>query len=232
MTVNIQSVIQALIKANDVAHADGGEPRRPLVTLSRDMGSHGDAIAQDLAARLGVKVYDKEILDAIAHQAGVNSALMKTLHERVSDASDAWLYALVTGKNVSREDYRRSLITAVRALYRTGGIVLGRGAHVILAGRDVLRIRITGSVDVCAQRVAQRQHIPLQDAVKLVRETNKRRATYVWETFKSRLNDPTNFDLVVNTDNFADYHTAVELIWGAIGALAKPTEKAPLAKAG
>lgn len=40
--------------------------RYRFITISRDRGSLGDAVAQDVAARLGWSVYDREIVDHIA----------------------------------------------------------------------------------------------------------------------------------------------------------------------
>ncbi len=220
MSVNTQGVIQALIKANKPAHApEEVAERRAVITLSRDLGCGGEEIARALSKRLGVEYFDVEILDAVAKSNKVNAALLQALHERVSAASDAWLYSTIFGKSVSRDDYLSNLVTTIRGIYRKGGIIQGRGGHIILAGRDVLRIRITGSVEACARRLAQREGIGLGDARRKVRETNKARGEFVWRMFRSRLNEPTNFDLVINTDHFANYEQVLEIILFAVGAM-------------
>ena len=90
-------------------------------------GGGGDEIARDLAGQLGVEIYDEEILDGIAKHANVNPSLLEDLHEKVSRASDSWLYSVIFGESVSRDDYLRYLVTTVRGLYRMGGIIKGRG---------------------------------------------------------------------------------------------------------
>ncbi len=220
MPTNVHGVIQGLIGATKPDQAGKkGQDRRPVITLSRNLGSGGDDIARALSERLGLKCYDKTVLNKIAEHAQVDGSLMTTLHEQVSRSSDAWLYSLVFGKNVTRDDYTRFLVTTVRGLYWAGGIVLGRGGHVILAGRDVLRVRIIGSLEACAKRIAHQDNIDLAEAKKKVRDSNRRRGEFIWEVFHSRLNEPINFDLVVNTDHFADYGHVVDLIMGALHSM-------------
>ncbi len=216
MTVNAQAVIQALVKAGEDKGPGVKEIRYPVVTISRGMGTGGDEVGRLLAERLGVEYYGHEVLDAVAKHAKVQGSLMNKLHEQVSKSSDAWLYAMVFGKNVTRTDYQHALVTTVRGMYRTGGVIVGRGGHLILAGRDVLRVRIVGSPEACAKRVALEDDIDETLARKMVTESNRKRGKFLWDVFRSRGNDPVNFDLVINTDHLADYDHAVELIMTAL----------------
>ncbi|WP_419798850.1 MAG: AAA family ATPase [Terasakiella sp.] len=212
MTIDVQGVIQALSRAVEVSPGDTDHTLHPVITISRDLGTGGEEISRLLAERLGLDIYDENIIDAIAHRSEVNKNVLKTLHEKISSASDAWLYAMVTGKNVSRTDYVNALVTVIRCIYHKGGIVIGRGGHVVLQGRDVLRVRLTGSADACARRVAHRERLSLSEAKARCKEVNQERAKFVWNMFNSRLNDPTNFDLTINTDHFAHYEQVVEIL--------------------
>ncbi|CCQ74345.1 AAA family ATPase [Magnetospira sp. QH-2] len=223
MTFNVQGVIQAMVRSQDL-EPEEGQGRKPVITISRTMGSGGNEIAEMLAKRLGVDCFSREILDAIAKQTQTNSSLMNKLHESVSSASDAWLYSLLTGKKVSRDDYHRHLVTATRALYKVGGVILGRGAHIILAGRDVLRVRITGSPEVCAKRIAMQEDMPLERAEKMVKESNKKRGNFIKEQFAHKANDPLDYDLEINTDHFASYDQVVDLLEQAVNSLCKTGE--------
>ena len=98
----------------------------------------------------------------------------------------------------------------------TGGVVVGRGGHVILAGRDVLRVRIVGSVEACATRISEQDGTSYAEAKRKVQESNKRRGKFIWDLFHSRYNDPTNFDLIVNTDYFRKLDNVVEIVLMAV----------------
>ena len=213
MALGAQSVIRAIVQAG-VDHEKGGdkEPRKPVVTISRIIGSGGYHVAHALAERLGVECYGKKILDTVADSADVDADLIMKLHEMVGRSSDSWLYSLVFGQNVRRDDYHRALVTTMRGLYWKGGVILGRGSHVVLAGRDVLRVRIIASLNSCAKRIAEQDGITLAQAKKKVGESNRRRGEFLWTVFGSRLNDPLNYDLIINTDNFSDHEKVVDVI--------------------
>jgi len=219
MSIDAQAVIQAIIRAVEERPPGTPRPRRPVISISRTIGSGGDEIARAVADRLGIDLYGAEILDAIARGANVSKTLVQSLNEKL-DATDAWVYSAVFGKHVSRDEYVRFLITVVRGLYHAGGVILGRGAHVILAGRPhMLRVRIVGSVEACAGRIAEQDGTSFIEAKRKVVESNKRRGRFVWNLFESRYNEPTNFDLVINTDNFRNTEEVVDLIMVAVRAL-------------
>lgn len=218
MSFNVQGVIQAMVRAHD-AEAEKTTSKKPVITLSRTMGSGGNEVAELLADRLGVTCYGSEVLDAIAKQTDVNQSLMNKLHESVASASDAWLYSAVFGKKVSRTDYQRHLVTAVRALYKMGGVIVGRGANIILAGRDVLRVRITGSPEACAKRISLQEGIDLADANRMVKESNTKRSKFFKEQFQRKPDDPLDFDLIINTDHFASYEQVVDVIEHALNVM-------------
>jgi len=213
-----QAVIQAIIRAVEEKPVGIARPRVPVITISRTIGSGGDDIAEQVADRLGVELYGAEILDAIAHGANVSKTLIQNLNEKM-DATDAWVYSALFGKHVSRDEYVRFLITVVRGLYHAGGVIMGRGGHVILQGRKALRVRIVGSVEACAGRIAEQDGTSYIDAKRKVIESNKRRGKFIWNLFESRYNNPTNYDLVINTDQFRDFSDAVEIILLAVQAL-------------
>ncbi len=220
MTMTAQSVIQAMVQAAETEPEKATESK-PVITISRTMGSGGNEVARLLADRLGTACYCAEVLDAVAKQTQVNTSLMNRLHESVASASDAWLYSLAFGKDVTRDAYQRHLVTAIRALYRVGGVIVGRAAHLILAGRDVLRVRIIGSPEACAKRIAMQEGIEITEARRRVKESNRKRDRFVREQFSRNANDPLDFDLVINTDTFASHDRVVDLIEFTLGAMAE-----------
>ena len=219
MSIDQQAVVQAFVRA-----AESGKEREvekvrdPTVIISRTIGSKGDQIAAAVAERLGTEIYGSEILDSVATQATVDKKLLSTLNEFAGTPSDAWLFATVFGKNVTRDDYLNHLVTTVRGIHRMGGVILGRGAYIILESRPALRVRITGSVEACAKRISDEDQIPLADAKRMVTQSNRKRGKFVWDMFKRRLNDPANFDLIINTDKLPGIEPAVEIILQALDA--------------
>jgi cytidylate kinase len=217
MTVSSQGVIQAIVKALEEPPVKGRRIRKPVITLSRTSGSGGDYVAESLARKLGLEVYDSEIINGVAAEANVSTSLMRDMTEKL-DAVDAWVYSSVFGKNVSRGEYVRFLSTVIRGLYHAGGVIVGRGGHVILAGRDILRVRIVGSIEACATRLSEQEAITYAEAKKEIQASNRRKGKFIWDMFHSRYNDPTNFDLIINTDYFRRLDDVVEVVLQAAHA--------------
>jgi cytidylate kinase len=217
----IQQYIQSLVK--NVAYYELQKPTKgtvkPTVTLSRDYGSGGTQIAKALAGKLGVTLYDDKFLEAIAKEAQVDVDLMAELDEKVCKHKTDWVVSLITGQNASSANYRHHLVSVALGILCSGGVIIGRGVHVILAEHDVFRVRLVGSTSKCAERIANYKKISVDEAKDMVLATNHQRGDFLWETFHQRLNDPTLFDLVINTDNFTNQDSIVELILKAMGEL-------------
>jgi len=214
--VDVQAVIRAMSKSAEIPK---DEPRKPVITISRTIGSGGDEVAAQVAERLGIECYSAEILDEIAKRSKVSKKLMISLHEKNRRSGDAWLYSVLSGKHVSKDDYLHFLTLTIRRMSHMGGVICGRGGNIILADCDVLRVRITGSVEVCAKRIAMEDQSSMADAKKKVRDSNQSRGGFVWKMFGKRVNDPLNFDLTINTDSFADFGKVADIIVQALHSM-------------
>ncbi|CAA7614653.1 AAA family ATPase [Magnetospirillum sp. UT-4] len=214
MSHNILSVISAMAEVATVTHEEPTtrKPKRPVITISRDYGSGGDIIATRLAQRLDIPLYDEHVLKEVATRLHDDPAVVKMLDEGFGRAKDMWLYRLFSGKDVSPDSYRDTLVKVVMSLGRLGGVILGRGAHVILSEACALRVRVTGSPDVCARRMLGSGHGSFEEQMAKVKEVNHRRGKFVWEVFNSRLSDANQFDIDINTDRMGDFEDVVEML--------------------
>jgi cytidylate kinase len=202
--------LKALIARDEAeAHARPPQVRAPLViTLSRDYGAGGEAVARKLAECLGLPVYDREILERVAQKARVEPFKLEPQDENVSAGVSTFLYSVLTGTAGEMQTYRRALYETVLELAQKDCLLVGRGAHLILSGKKVFRVRIVGSRLVCAKRVAGETSIPLLEAERLVYEINTKRHKSIQNLFGDSfehcsLEFAKNFDLIVNTDHIS-----------------------------
>ncbi len=196
-------LVQALVSAGSQERTPKGTqiPHGPVVTVSRYYGSGGKEVAERLAKRIGVRCFDREILEAVVESARVDRYLMEELDEAVRGSMSDWIYTLLTGKSVFSEDYRRHLFNVILAISKQGGVIVGRGGNLILSGRkDVFRLRLVGSQEKCAERVAERKTISKEDARKEIIETEKEREVFIHSVFKRKTVYPQDYDLTINTD--------------------------------
>jgi cytidylate kinase len=200
-------------------HKHGGIAHPPVVAMYRDYGAGGDHIARRLSKILGVKIYDQEILDSIANAANVDKELMAELDDKVRHDKSVWVRGLFTTNTAYPENYRHHLVNAVLGIARSGGIIMGRGAHIILSDRHVFRVRVIGSEQRCAERIAKRESMGVESARVKVASINKERGEFLWNMFHERANDASLFDLIINTDKFDSTRAAAELIAIAMDAM-------------
>jgi cytidylate kinase len=221
MTHNILSVISAMAEVATVSHDEPTtrKPKQPVITISRDYGSGGDVIAQRLSQRLNIPLYDETVLKEVAMRLQDDPAIVKLLDEGFGRAKDMWLYRLFSGKDIGPDAYRDTLIKVVMSLGRLGGVLVGRGAHIILTEACALRVRITGSPEICARRMSDAGYGSFEEQMAKVKDIDHRRGKFVWEVFHSRLSDASQFDININTDRMADFEDVVDMLMGMAKAI-------------
>lgn len=199
-------LVQALIAAGSQDHIrkEGHIFHPPLVTVSRRYGAGGHRTANALAEALKVKSYDRELLDGIVESSNVDRYLMEQLDERVRGSMSDWAYTLITGKNAFSEDYRRHLFNLVLGIANRGGVILGRGAHLILADKPhVFRIRVTAPEDYCIKAIMAGEDLSEREARKKFKETNQNMEEFFRTLYKKEGILDSDFDLVINSARFS-----------------------------
>ncbi|MEM9302401.1 MAG: cytidylate kinase-like family protein [Pseudomonadota bacterium] len=226
------SALEALIRQIEaVAYDDTHVPAvrwqsSTVVTISGAPGSGGDAIARDVAAALDVPLYDREILEEVARASGIDRRLLERLDESVSALKGAWLRAILTGENVFKDSYRRNLVNAILSIAAGGGVIIGRGANLVLGDEQAFRVRIVGSEASRVGRMARDGGVELAKARSLVTVEDRKRSDFIRTLFGRDINDPINYDLVLNSDRL-DRGMMVELILAASGASVMPPMAEP-----
>ena len=198
----VEALVGAEMTADHSERARKALPLGPTVTIARSCGANGDAVANTVAGRLGVRCIDRELIDAIAEDAKVDRHLMERLDEQISTVLQDWSYSVIWGKDATRKDYLRHLKNVVVGISLKGGVIVGRGANYILHRTNTFRVRIAGSVSRCAERVAHECKIELEEAEKVIIATNEERAKFIRLTFGRDWNDPAFYDLTLNSDRF------------------------------
>lgn len=204
---NALDIINSIIGAEMYAEEHHGKPKgpvRPLVTVSRYFGANSTEISRLLAQRLGVQLYDRELLDAVIKESNADKYLVERLDEHSTSFLDDVVHSFFSKKSASSEDFYHNLIKVLMGIAQAGGVIVGRGAHLLLPKRQVFRLRIEGSLEVCTKRVAERMDIKPGKAEKLIIATNKERTRFVKELYRRYPSNKAYYDMVVNTDMFSD----------------------------
>lgn len=186
----------------------------PLVTISRQFGSGGSAVAARVADRLGWQLLDDAIVDAIATQMGVSPDTVRAFDERqlplIARLADALALGAPevlppsAGAEVLSPDERivettRRVMEA--AVFQGPVVVVGRGAQVVLGQRaDAVHVFCCAPREALARRVAARERISLAAAERRVEDVNHQRAALVRLHYGHTWGAPELYHLCVNTE--------------------------------
>ena len=182
-----------------------------IVTLEREFGSGGGAIACELARRLGWKLWDQQLTCEIAKRAQVAESAVALCDERV----DSRLYRLA--KTFWRGSYERGLplapsqafdadcmMTMVGEIMGTiaaegNAVIVGRGAPFFLREReDTFRVFTYAPHDEKIRRLAAIGK-SRDEAEDLVANVDKERIAYIKHYFNADWPTRSLYHLMINT---------------------------------
>ena len=201
MPLTTQQLLQRQAVRRELRERAAGRPEpRPCVALSRFPGSAAATLGRDVAAALGFGFYGIEIVDRMAREAGLPREIAEAFDEHVRNAIDRYVLDAFREGAFLESDYLRALVHTVRSIGEAGGaVLLGRGAPYILRPERTLRVLVVSPREVRIERLAKSRNVsPEQAERELVREDEERKM-FLEHHFRVDPNDPTRYDLAVNT---------------------------------
>lgn len=172
----------------------------PVITISSEPGSGGRVIARGLAKRLGIDLFDRNIVKEIAESARISGAVIETMEkDRLSGIKD-FISSLVNDRYLWPGVYLDHLMKVVAAIASHGNaIIVGRGANFLIPAEDRLSIRVISPLDTRVNNVAKEFGVTREEAKRRVINRENRRSAFIRQSFNADVADPRNYDLVVNT---------------------------------
>ena len=77
--------------------------------------------------------YDRQLVDAIAATSGIDAELLARLDEQAQLHWTQWLHGFQSLHRLEQAQYYRHLVNlCLNILHQSGGVIVGRGAHIIL----------------------------------------------------------------------------------------------------
>lgn len=175
----------------------------PVITISRQYGAGGREIAALVAEKLGVKLYDRQIVHIAAAKIGLDDLTEKDLLELenyVKPLSMSFLPFRSFGMNMTDSSQKVFMTesAAIRKLAEDGPcVILGRSADYVLR-----KFENKFSIFVCADdefREARGKEVYGGKTLKELDQEDKKRARYYNYYTGQNWGEGQNYDLVVNT---------------------------------
>ena len=183
-----------------------------IITISREYGSGGRYIGKLVAEKLGIKLYDKEFVLKMAEDTGLSAKYIED-NEQKRNILDNFNNGYYYGLNNSDELFIKESELIKEIANKESCVIIGRCADFILKDRkNVLKVFVSSSMDDKIKRATSFYGLDKSKAEKEINRINKLRANHYKYYTEKEWNNPSNYDICINSDTIG-IENAVELIY-------------------
>ena len=178
--------------------------KNTIINVGRQFGSGGGFVAKAIGRKLGIPVYDNELISKAAEESGFSKHLFAKSDENRSLFSISSFFANarfgIADNYMSDNELFRIQSEVIRKIASEGSaIFIGRCSDYILRDMHCLDVFITASAEVRIKRVAEREGISAEEAERLVRTKDRTRETYYNYFTFGNWGVASNYDLCIDS---------------------------------
>ena len=197
-----------------------------VITINRELGSGGRTIGEKLAKRLGVPFYDKALIQQLEKKYDLTSEEIERLKgqkhnwwadfKRSLKIMPSFAAPQIIPGNTAMPDFLvtndifKSETEILKGICADESCVIaGRsGFYVLRDHPNHLSILIQAKMEYRVKRLTGRRGISEEEAIKIIKEVDKARESYVKKYTGTSRYDTRNYDMVFNVEN----HTEDEIV--------------------
>ena len=172
-----------------------------IINIGRSFGSGGGFVGQAIGRKLGIPVYDNELISKVAEESGYAKSLL------VEEEKHSLFSASFVNDNVMFNIQSE----VIRAIAQKGdAVIIGRCADYILRDLKCLDVFVCAPLEYRIKRLVENEGLNADEAENLIRRKDRTRETYYnYYTFGS-WGQAANYDLCVDSsilgiEGTADY---------------------------
>ena len=179
--------------------------KKLIITIGRQFGSGGKAVADELGRRLGIPVYDNELITKAAQESGFSAELFVQSDEKKRFFSLTSIFSSNFGGDSDNYMSDKNLFNiqcaAIRDIAEQGSaVIVGRCSDYVLRDLEcTLDVFLTSSDEVRSARIMEREGRNKVKALEMMERRDKSRADYYnYYTF-GNWGVASTYDLCVNS---------------------------------
>ena len=185
-----------------------------IITINREYCAGGHSIGLEVAKELGLALYDRDIIKAVAKENGIEYDSLAEEDEEISKV-DSFIRNITPISYEQKDVIYEAEKQIILDIAKKGPVVfLGHCANSILkeAGYDTLSILLHGSIDSRMKRASELLNTDDEATIRKVlkKRDHARRSYYEYYT-DSKFEDYSNYDLSIDTGRLG-YEKSIELI--------------------
>lgn len=199
----VKSLEKIKLKSNsliDNTNTTNNLKKQIIITVSREYGSGGRYVAKLVADKLGIKLYDKDIINQLANKTGLSpeyienteqtinvlSNLNKAYYSGLSNADEIFIQESNLIKNISKKQ---------------SCVIVGRCADFILKeNKNCINVFIYSDINDKLNRVVNMYGLSKGKAIKEVKRINKLRSNHYKHYTGNDWGNNSNYHMCINSD--------------------------------
>lgn len=185
-----------------------------VITIGREFGSGGLDIGRKLAEKLGVKCYDKELLQIASKESGLCEEIF---HSHDEKPTSSFLYSLImdtysmSGYNagayldmpLNHKVFLAQFDTIKSLVQKESCIIVGRCADYALADyKNCLSVFIHANNDFRIRHLMETYEWTEEKAKDMIHKTDKKRASYYNYYSNKKWGDSRSYHLTLDSSEF------------------------------
>lgn len=195
--------------------------KKTVITIGREFGSGGHEIGTKLAEKLGIKCYDKELLEMAAKESGICEELFASQDEK---PTNSFLYSLVmdtypfgysssyVDMPINHKVFLAQFDTIKKLAEREPCVIVGRCADYALEDNPyAISVWVKSNMDMKIERIKKLYDLSDSKAAELIQKTDKRRASYYNYYSNKKWGEAKSYDLCIDSSELG-IDGAIELI--------------------
>jgi CMP/dCMP kinase len=165
----------------------------PLITITQGLGCEGLSVAQKVADKLNVQLYDDAKLRSTAKAMTSKSG---NIIREFKEETPSWFIRLMGHPEI----YLNLMESAVFEIASRGeGVIIGHGSQILLEDFGcAVHVLIAASQIHRIENTMRRFQISKEDASKLIRQSDKQNREFFSYAFHKDWTDPSLYDICIN----------------------------------
>lgn len=184
----------------DDISTDNQLSKHTIITISREYGSGGRYVGRLVADKLGIKLYDKDLIIKLSEETGLSEEYIESNEQKreiLANLNDGYYFSLNNADNLFLNEAK--LIKKLAD--NESCVIIGRCADFILKDRkDITKIFIYSDIENKIRRATEIYGLEKSKAEKEIKRINKLRANHYKFYTERDWNDKSNYDICINSD--------------------------------
>lgn len=178
--------------------------KKTIINIGRQVGSGGKEIALAIGKRLGIPVYDNELITKAAEESGFSRHLFVRSDEKRSLFSFSSFFTTsgysLADNYMGDNELFNIQSKVIRDIAEAGpAVFIGRCSDYILRDMKCLDVFITAPVEDRIKRISERKGVSEEQAKQMVERTDHTRETYYNYFTFGNWGAASNYDLCIDS---------------------------------